>query len=252
MPIVNVAGVGKIEFPDSMTPEQIDAAIKTDILPIFEGRAAAPSSTVASAVSPAPPASTIAQETIAPNPFSKGTAAADPNFKIGDRYRYRVIDMLTKLESREDRRRIVTDITDTEVIFNRGNLITDPLGNILQNNRGQTFTGSQIFVAEYRVGRKWNTTYRGTRRDLNPDVWSLDFKVVARESITVPAGTFDAFKVEGDGYVSSRGNHFRITYWIAPDKVRSFIALEETKSGGGGRKPFAKTDRTELVGFRQS
>lgn len=241
MPIINVEGVGKIEFPESMTREQIDAAIKNEILPVFRQRApdaaAAPDQ-----VASVPDASTGA------NPYSKGTAEADAEYQIGDRYRYREIDLLTKLETRQFSR-TVTDITDTEVIFNNGNQITDLLGNTIKNNQGQTFTGSQIFVAEYRIGRKWTTTYRGTRRDLVPDVWTSNLKVVAREPITTPAGTFDAFKIAGHGYITDRGSPFQITYWVAPETVRSYIAYEQTQRNRRGA--YIRTIRRELVSFAQ-
>ena len=235
MPIINVEGVGKIEFPERMTREQIDTAIKNEILPVFRQR-------VADAAAATPDIS------ITPNPYSKGTAQADAEYTIGDRYRYRVLDLFSKVESREFSR-TVTDITDTEVIFNNGNQITDLLGNVHMNNRGQTYTGNQIFIAEYAIGRKWTTTYRGTRRDLEPDVWTIHFKVVAREPVTTPAGTFDAFKVEGHGYVTDRGNRFQITYWVAPDRVRSFIAYEEMRINPKGKR--TRAERTELISFGQ-
>ena len=241
MPIINVEGVGKIEFPESMTREQIDAAIKNEILPVFRQRAPG------AAAAPDPVAS-VPDASIGANPYSKGTAQADAEYQIGDRYRYRVLDLFSKVESRQ-LNRTVTDITDTEVIFNNGNQITDLLGNVHMNHRGQTFTGNQIFVAEYSLGRKWTTTYRGTRRDLVPDVWTINLKVVAREPVTTPAGTFDAFKVAGHGYITDRGNQFQITYWVAPDKVRSFIAHEETKYNRKGKRTQAQ--RTELVSFGQ-
>lgn len=248
--MVNVEGIGRIEFPDAMTREQIDAAVRNEILPVFRQRTPGASSGVVSALAPNPAAvATAPPLSIGPNPFSKGTARADANYRIGDRYRYRVVDLLTNIESRQFRR-TVTAITDTEVIFNHGNQITDLLGNTVKNNRGQTFTGRQIFVAEYSLGRKWTTTYRGTRRDLVPDVWTITFKVVAREPVTVPAGTFDSFKVEGDGYITERGNRLQITYWIAPEKLRSFVALEQRTRGRRGR--LTVTDRTELVSFKEA
>jgi hypothetical protein len=234
-----------------MTREQIDAAVTNEILPVFRQQKSRVSSSDAvstpankpAAVATAPPLS------MGPNPFSKGTAKADANYQIGDSYRYRVVDILTKIESREFGR-TVTAITDSEVTFNQGNQITDLLGNTIKNSRGQTFTGSQIFVAEYSLGRKWTTTYRGTRRDLVPDEWTIKFTVVARESVTVPAGTFDAFKVEGDGYITDRGNRLQVTYWIAPDKLRLFVAYEHVQRNRRGRMII--TDRTELVSFKEA
>jgi len=238
MPIVNIEGLGKIEFPDSMSQEQIDRAIKTEILPMVAQRV--PSAMVAG-LSPS-----IAG---AANPFTKGTAKADPNYKVGDRYRYRVLDLLTKLETRETRGGMVKEVTDTEVIYANGR-ITDLLGNMIKDQQGRTFVGNQIFVAEYSVGRRWTTIFRATNRADEEDEWSLDLKVVAREPVTVPAGTFDAFKVEGNGFVRGRGFRIQMNYWVAPDRVRPFIAQEMTVHGQGKR--FRKADRIELVAYRQS
>jgi hypothetical protein len=237
MPIVNIEGLGRIEFPDSMTQEQIDRAIKYEILPMVAQRV--PSAMVAGL----PPSSAAGA-----NPFSKGTAKADPNYKVGDRYRYRVSDLLTKLESPQPRGGVVKAVTDSDVVYGNGR-VTDLLGNTIRDPRGRTFIGNQIFVAEYSIGRKWTTIYRGLRKDDVEDEWSLDFRVVARETITVPAGTFDAFKVEGSGFVKGSGTSVQIKYWVAPDRVRPNIAYELTTRGRGGR--FGVTERTELAEYRQ-
>jgi hypothetical protein len=238
MPIINVDGVGKIEFPDSMTRAQIDTAVKNEILPALQQR------TAALQTAGLPVASSIEA-----NPFSKGTALSDVNYRVGDFYAYRSVDLLTRLET-EKRRFAVTELTDTEVIFNDGKRITDYLGNLLRNPRGQTFTGSQFFVLEYRMGKKWTTRYRGIRRDGNPDEWEIDFKVVAKEPVGVPAGTFDAFKIVGEGFNKANGNRFNYIYWIAPDKIRQVIAMETINRGRRGN--FVANDRLELIAYKQA
>lgn len=240
MPIVTIEGFGKVEFPDSMSQAQIDRAIKSEILPMIAQRV--PSASVAEV------ASSMAG---GDNPFSKGTAKADPHWKVRDRYRYRVVDLLTKLESRGAHGGPITEVTDHTVVYSNGR-VTDLLGNTIQDTQGRGFIGNQIFVAEYSVGRKWTTVYRRVRRDDAEDEWELDFKVVAREPVTVPAGTFLAFKVEGAGFSKGKGTRILLTYWIAPDRVRSFIAQDLTVDAkGGSRNRFKKADRTELAEFRQ-
>jgi hypothetical protein len=236
MPIVNIEGLGKIEFPDSMTQEQIDRAINNEILPMIAQRV--PSAMVAGL---APELANGA------NPYSKGTVKADPNWKAGDRYRYRVVDVLTRLETREARAGMIQEVTDSEVIYGNGRA-TDLLGNMLRNPRGKTFVNNQVFVAEYSIGRKWTTIFRSTHKDGEEDEWTLDMKVVARENIVIPAGTFDAFKVEGRGYMRDRGARVEVNYWIAPDKVRPFLVYEYITRRGSR---FHKTERMELAGYRQ-
>ena len=236
MPIVNIEGLGKIEFPDAMTQDQIDRAIRHEILPMVAARV--PSAMVAG-LSP--------QSAAGANPFTKGTAKLDPHWKVGDRYRYRVVDVLTRLETRETRGGMIKEVTDSEVIYGNGRT-TDLLGNMLRNPRGKTFINNQLFVAEYSIGRKWTTVFRATRMDDVEDEWALDMKVVGRENITVPAGTFDAFKIEGRGFMRDRGARVEINYWIAPDKVRPFIAQEYITRKGGR---YGKTERLELVAYKQ-
>jgi len=195
------------------------------------------------------PIAPIHVASIAPNPFSRGTASADPNYKIGDSYSYRTIDTLTKLETRQYTNR-VTGITDTEVVFNGGRRIADFLGNTLKAPNGNQVLGQQIYVAEYRVGKKWTTRYRFTRPDGQHRDVEIDFKVVTRETITVPAGTFDAFKVEGRGFNMDMGTSLNWTYWIVPDKVRVPVVFEAVERNKFGR--YTTTNRNELVSYRQS
>lgn len=236
MPVVDIEGLGKIQFPDAMSQADIDRAIKDEILPMVALRA--PSATVAG----------VSTDTAGTNPFSKGTAKLDGNWKVGDRYRYRVVDTLTKLVQDEGRGGgPIKEVTDREVIYTNGRT-TDLLGNMIRNPRGKTFINNQVFVADYSVGRKWTTVFRATRPDDSEDEWTLDMKVVTRESVTVPAGTFNAFKVEGRGFMRDKGARVEVNYWIAPEKVRSFLAYEYLTRKGSR---FRHSERHELVDFRQ-
>lgn len=207
--------------------------------------------------SPATSATQVAQveprlmptKTDTANPYSQGTAKATGDFKVGDSYSYRVIDLLTKVEG-ETRTQTVTEVTDSEVIYNNGKSVRDLLGNVQKGGRGQTFTGNQIYIAEYSVGKKWTTKYSGTRPNGKEDEWEIDFKVVGKERVTVPAGTFDTFKVEGKGSMRNLGATVKTTYWIAPDQVRRVIAEETEVYKPAGAK-YIKTDREELLSFQQ-
>jgi uncharacterized caspase-like protein len=63
------------------------------------------------------------------NPYSKGMARADTAYRVGDSDTYRRMDGLTGVEKGAPFTRTVTHITDTEVIFNNGIMVTDLLGN---------------------------------------------------------------------------------------------------------------------------
>ena len=188
----------------------------------------------------------------AANPYSKGTARANPDFALGDSYVYRKIDLQKQAEVSRTTTTI-TEITDEEVIFNKGTLVRDPMGNVLKNRRGEFADsqggGAQFYVSEYSIGKKWTARYRRKAPDGIESSTEIDFKVVAKEKITVPAGEFEAFKVVGKGY-STRGATLDYVYWIAPDKVRRVLAYEDTTRGEKSGR-IVWSERFELVSFRE-
>jgi hypothetical protein len=185
----------------------------------------------------------------AANPFSKGTAVNDLDYHIGDRFVFRTIDLLTKIEAGRRIVQVVTAVTDGEVIYNNGAYITDLLGNALKWPDGSRFGASQFYVGEYSVGKKWTTRYSADYANGHKDAVEYDFKVVGTETVTVPAGTFDTFRVEGYGWVIGAGVSLHVKYWVAPDKVRRAIAVETLWRNKGNR--ITKSDRNELVAHSQ-
>ena len=79
----------------------------------------------------------------------------------------------------------------------------------------------------------------------------MEFRIVGREKVTVPAGTFDAFLVVGQGFSNAGQNSTVISTkrWFAPEQSRQPIVAEETRRAGSG---FQALDRRELVSFKQS
>ncbi|MBU0752633.1 MAG: caspase family protein [Gammaproteobacteria bacterium] len=181
----------------------------------------------------------------AANPFSQGTAVANLDYRVGDRYEYRVSDLLTKVEGAH-RVQVVTEVTASEVHYNKGKLITDLLGNMLRRpSDGATFGPSQYFATEYSVGRKWSTRYSVTAPRFSATI-EMDLHVVGRETITVPAGTFDTFRIEGSGWTLEVGQQNTLTYWVAPGKVSRAVASENLWRKGNR---IIRSDREELVSF---
>lgn len=185
------------------------------------------------------------------NPYSKGTLRADTRLKVGDRYRYREVDLYTELETKSFVLRVMK-ITDTQVVFNKGRVITDLIGNPIRQRDGTLHTGAQHFIPEYSLGKRWTARHRTKHANGNDFDTEIEYKVVARENISVPAGNFDAFRIEGEGW--SQGDKgvvlsIHIRYWIAP-QVWRFIALETKKSHGRGR--VAQNERMELVAYFQN
>lgn len=179
------------------------------------------------------------------NPYTKGSAAAG-QFRVGDKYKYRVVDLLTTLESKRYTQ-TVTEITDSEVIFNNGETITDLLGNPLKVSDGSRFGPNQYYASEYSLGKTWKTRYKILPPNGGEDFIEQEFRVVAKEDITVPAGTFSTFRVESIGWRIGSQVRREHTYWIAPGKTPRFIAYNELNRNKWNQ--LIRTNRTELLAF---
>jgi hypothetical protein len=76
-----------------------------------------------------------------------------------------------------------------------------------------------------------------------------DMKVVGRETVVVPAGTFDTFKIEARGFNMQLNARLERNIWVAPG-VSGDIAHEiSVRLRNGAIEQF---DRQELVSFRQA
>jgi hypothetical protein len=135
------------------------------------------------------------------------------------------------------------------VIFGNGRLVTDLFGNLIKDLQGWNYTSFQQFVPEYVVGKKWTTRYKVDQGVIQSEV-EMEFRVVTREPVTVPAGTFDAFRVEGEGWArgSFGSTSVKPKYWIAPG-IRRPVATEMFRRHSSGK--VLSNDRRELIAYSQ-
>jgi len=183
------------------------------------------------------------------NPYSQGTATLKAAWKVGDSYTYNVMDLYSKVVSRTNSVRI-TDVTDTQVIYNSGRLITDHLGNNIALPDGRRFTPSQFIPTEYRVGKRWRTRYNVSTPRFGDFRTTFDLRISARERVTVPAGTFDAYRVDAIGVSEgAQLSRHEITFWIAPDRCRRGIARNEIRRN---QYTILLAERSELASFTQA
>ncbi|HXG50128.1 MAG TPA: caspase family protein [candidate division Zixibacteria bacterium] len=190
------------------------------------------------------------------NLFSHGFIRADTNYKVGDFYSYRLIDLAAQKEIRTIAG-VVTAVKDNEVIIGHGEVVLDLMGNPKKSADGYRYTDNQNVPVEFYVGRKWSTRFQTFPPNLPRHVrltTDMEYRIAGRETVTVPAGTFDCFRVEGRGVaVSSVGPaSVQRTAWYAPERVRRFVAQEliRTPPARSPNPPVA--ERYELVAFKQT
>ncbi len=151
--------------------------------------------------------------------------AATVSFRPGERYRYRRIDLLTQNETRrfDD---TVLRIAGDEVLFNDGSKVTDLFGNSVRAPDGTRWTPYQFFINAYALGKRWSAQFIVSQPDGAQVAIRFDLRVAARERITLPAGTFDAYRIEARGLNLAGGAELERRAWLAPERMRGFLATE--------------------------
>ncbi len=172
--------------------------------------------------------------------YLEAAVAADvaeaPQYKVGDTWKYGRTD-LWKNERTTGWTATVAGLMDGRVRIDMKNerneesrmfLTLD--GNFV-SGRTQVKPFMPQFSFPLSVGKQWEGTYEYQSSRGTSGTTRLKAKVLGKESITVPAGTFDAFKIEYQAYytrsdaASFGGGTMRSVYWYAPAAKR--IVREE-------------------------
>jgi uncharacterized caspase-like protein len=190
------------------------------------------------------------------NPHTVGSHRADTQFRVGDSFTYRMEGGGGDAEFPPRYTQTVTSITGTEVRFNDGQLVVDLLGNLVRSPFGESFTPRQDQPLEFAVGRRWTTRFEVSKAGRATGTMQLDYRIVRRESIEVPAGRFDCYRVESSGALFLPGAGPIDLYgvaWFAPDRVRRFVAREgHRRTTTRGHVRTLVWQRHELVSFTQA
>ncbi len=158
-------------------------------------------------------------------------------FVLGDSYEFVVRDLLTKVEVERPTFQVV--VADAETVeFNQGYKVTQA-GAIIRTIAGATLDPYQQWIpsGEYQVGKKWHTRSIMTLKNGRPLWVDLDGRVVARETITVPAGSFDTYKMEME-QTAQDGTRLKITYWGQPDwgvAIKQIREIRDTRGALSGQ-----------------
>ncbi len=214
-------------------------------------QAAARLATQTLAAAQSTPATSVAlpAQTLAATPYFKGYQEHQRSYQKGDFFNYQVIDVYTKASKPLNLQVTTVNMEADRVEYNDGEYISDTMGNTTTNPRGGFSTPRQFYPAELFVGKKWQSAFKQARPGGITYTFRYDMKVVARETITVPAGTFDTFKIEARGFNVQLGARLERNIWVAPG-VSGDIAHEIFVRLRNGA--VEQNDRQELVAFRQA
>jgi uncharacterized caspase-like protein len=182
------------------------------------------------------------------NPFSAGRYPLGRIFTVGDEFTTVQTDILSGVEESTRTGRVTrVDYDEDRVEFNNGAVITDLMGNAIKFGPVEYDTPVQFTPAEFQVGKKWTSAFRMVQNGMRSDAY-YDLHIVKREIITVPAGTFDTFRIEGLGWNNSFGSKLEVKFWLVPG-INFQIKSENMARNKMGR--YFRTERRELVAIRQ-
>ncbi len=188
--------------------------------------------------------------------------AERPEVKLGDRFVYRETDNLTG-EQRETSMQ-VTAVTPDRIVVDMGRSTSGSWTFTRDWNLVERKTGDAVasvvtpywpyFQFPLEVGKRWDIPFENEvmRPGKRHAKWQWKAHVVGVETVTVPAGTFQTFKIEAEGtfttHAGSRswtGSH-KDTLWYAPE-VKRPVKREFRQSAPGNNSYEQLTN--ELLSF---
>ena len=138
----------------------------------------------------------------------------------------------------------MTSVDGDVVRLNNGNIVVTALGAAIKNARGTFDPPSGGTPAELQVGKKWSGRSTQVRPDGQIFELKTESKITGRETITVPAGTFQTYVIETTLYSSNFT--LNIKAWVDP-RYGYAIKVEEMGRSGGR---IVRSDRRELVSLK--
>ena len=158
--------------------------------------------------------------------------AEAPELKVGDRWKTELRDRRTKVKESE-RERSVSAISATQIdgLENGEKYTTTPGLSTLESST-IVITAGELKSLNFplEIGKKWDFKYKMKSKISGvPSSWQFDASVVAFEKVKVPAGEFDAYKIQARGFWKNESNGFSgratLTEWYAPS-ARNVVKTE--------------------------
>lgn len=185
------------------------------------------------------------------NPNSAGQFPLGRRYSVGDEASYRVSDWMTGIVTATESMRVTRVDEDSDRIeLNDGSYIWDTMGNRLKEpGRGASDAPRQVTPGELYVGKKWAGGWKMEHPQNGRRTVQMAMHIAAFERVEVPAGSFQAFRIDADGWGNdNRGSiAFEQRIWVVPGL--NFEVRAERLAKRFGR--FVQTERFELASLTQ-
>jgi hypothetical protein len=167
------------------------------------------------------------------NPHSAGIYPLGRRYTVGDEATLEWLDPISKVRQAVRNARVTkVDVDADRVELNDGFVVMDLMGNTFRMGSSTWDPVAQNYPAELQIGRKWAARFRRTHGGWVADI-ALDYQVLRRERVVVPAGDFDTFLIEGRGYARHpRGlSRAEVRIWVVPG-LNWNVRFERLADGG--------------------
>lgn len=182
------------------------------------------------------------------NPYSAGRYHFARVFTVGDQVKNQMSDVLSGVKG-EVRVGTVTRVDpDSDIVeINNGLISMDLMGNALSVREVKFDTPLTFTPAEYQIGKKWTAMNTRTVNG-HKSIVTFDLHIAAVEKVRVPAGEFDAFRIEADGWNLTNDIKLNETHWLVPG-LNFMIKREVMRRRRNG--VITHSERTELMELYQ-
>lgn len=173
-----------------------------------------------------------------------GEGKVAPDVQVGDLWRYRSLDGFTNEVTLEFSQRVV-EINDLEIVVQLQNKNTTQRQLRFYNRDWNSVDMGDVkydpFYPDHKfpmsVGMAWQQEFLSTKVGGQSYSMFSNAKIVTLEKVKVPAGVFDAFRIENDiETISTDANadssQAHIITWYAP-ALRKYVRRESVVSSGG-------------------
>jgi len=157
--------------------------------------------------------------------------AQSPDIKVGDQWKFEQSDRRSGVKEPIIVQRI-TAVSPTQIegLENEERFAWTPNLGILETPAVIMSGEAKRLVFPLEIGKKWEYQYNFTNKaKAAKGRWKLDATVTAYEKVNVPAGEYDAFKIEYTGFwhndTKGKSGRLKMTNWYAP-AVRTIIRNE--------------------------
>lgn len=187
---------------------------------------------------------------ISKNPNSSGRYPLARRFTVGDEFGLVLYDLFSGAEKESVLLVTAVDTESDRVELNDGAYIWDGMGNIIKSPlMARSTVPRQFFPAELQIGKKWNAAWSSDETGL-PSHTSVDFHIIAMETIRVPAGEFLTFVIEFTGW-NTQMRTLKGKSWVVPGLNVCIKQEMLQRSGAMRRGTYSIADGYKLTWLRQ-